>query len=31
VALAVVKRSVATDVDLAVDGISAAQTVVVSG
>ncbi len=30
VALAVVKRSVATDVDLAVDGISAAQTVVVS-
>ena len=31
VALAVVKRSVATDVDLVVDGISAAQTVVVSG
>ena len=31
VALAVVKRSVATDVDLLVDGISAAQTVVVSG
>jgi tRNA-modifying protein YgfZ len=30
VALAVVKRSVATDVDLVVDGISAAQTVVVS-
>ncbi len=30
VALAVVKRSVATDVDLLVDGISAAQTVVVS-
>ena len=31
VALAVVKRSVATDVDLVVDGISAAQTAVVSG
>ncbi len=31
VALAVVKRSVPTDVDLLVDGISAAQTVVVSG
>ncbi|MFL6152663.1 MAG: YgfZ/GcvT domain-containing protein [Ornithinibacter sp.] len=31
VALAVVKRSVATDVDLLVEGISAAQTVVVSG
>ena len=31
VALAVVKRSVADDVDLLVDGISAAQTVVVSG
>ena len=31
VALAVVKRSVAVDVDLVVDGISAAQTVVVSG
>ena len=31
VALAVVKRSVAEDADLVVDGISAAQTVVVSG
>ena len=31
VALAVIKRSVAIDVDLLVDGISAAQTVVVSG
>jgi tRNA-modifying protein YgfZ len=31
VALAVIKRSVATDVDLVVDGISAAQTVVVGG
>lgn len=31
VALAVVKRSVATDVDLLVDGIAAAQTVVVTG
>jgi tRNA-modifying protein YgfZ len=31
VALAVVKRSVPTDVDLLVDGIAAAQTVVVSG
>jgi folate-binding protein YgfZ len=30
VALAVVKRSIATDVDLLVDGISAAQTVVVA-
>jgi len=31
VALAVIKRSVAPDVDLVVEGISAAQTVVVSG
>lgn len=31
VALAVVKRSIPTDVDLLVDGIAAAQTVVVSG
>jgi folate-binding protein YgfZ len=31
VALAVVKRSVPTDVDLVVDGVSAAQTVVVEG
>jgi tRNA-modifying protein YgfZ len=31
VALAVIKRSVPTDVDLLVDGIAAAQTVVVSG
>ena len=31
VALAVIKRSVAEDADLVVDGISAAQTVVVSG
>jgi folate-binding protein YgfZ len=31
VALAVVKRSVPTDVDLLVEGVSAAQTVVVSG
>ena len=31
VALAVVKRSVAVDVDLVVDGIAGAQTVVVTG